>query len=129
MSNKRTCLTCGHDVVCDHQKRGHATCEHWTPKARRVAYLCDELACKKCNPDFCQHTTDIEHAANFEDVGSGTYMEKSRPAGMWIHDGPNFPGGVDWWHCSECGKLASGVQVLYDYCPYCGAPMIKEGQA
>ena len=22
----------------------------------------------------------------------------------WIHDGPSFRGGVDWWHCDNCGK-------------------------
>lgn len=43
--------------------------------------------------------------------------------GHFIHDGPKFDGGVDWWHCSNCGKLASGVDIFFDYCPYCGAKM------
>ena len=43
--------------------------------------------------------------------------------GHFIHDGPRFTGGVDWWHCSNCGKLASGVEIFFDYCPYCGTKM------
>lgn len=43
--------------------------------------------------------------------------------GHFVHDGPRFVGGVDWWHCSNCGKLASGVEIRFDYCPWCGAKM------
>ena len=43
--------------------------------------------------------------------------------GHFIHDGPRFAGGVDWWHCSNCGKLASGMEIFFDYCPFCGAKM------
>ena len=43
--------------------------------------------------------------------------------GHFIHDGPRFTGGVDWWHCSNCGKLASGMEIFFDYCPFCGAKM------
>ena len=43
--------------------------------------------------------------------------------GHFIHDGPRFTGGVDWWHCSNCGKLASGIEIFFDYCPFCGAKM------
>ena len=43
--------------------------------------------------------------------------------GHFIHDGPRFTGGVDWWHCSNCGKLVSGVEIFFNYCPYCGAKM------
>lgn len=45
--------------------------------------------------------------------------------GHFIHDGPRFVGGVDWWHCSNCGKLISGVEIFFNYCPYCGAKMNK----
>lgn len=41
-----------------------------------VAFLCDEKACVGCPKTFCQHTTDIRHAANFKDTGGGLYMEK-----------------------------------------------------
>ncbi len=43
--------------------------------------------------------------------------------GHFVHDGPRFAGGVDWWHCSNCGRLASGVETRFDYCPNCGARM------
>ena len=43
--------------------------------------------------------------------------------GHFVHDGPRFAGGVDWWHCSSCGGLASGVETSFDYCPWCGARM------
>lgn len=43
--------------------------------------------------------------------------------GHFAHDGPRFAGGVDWWHCSACGRLASGVETRFDYCPWCGAKM------
>lgn len=56
---------------------------------------------------------------------------KNRPAadvaqvvhGHFVHDGPRFAGGVDWWHCSNCGGLASGVEARFVYCPKCGARM------
>lgn len=43
--------------------------------------------------------------------------------GHFVHDGPRFAGGVDWWHCSSCGKLAAGVETRFNYCPRCGARM------
>lgn len=47
--------------------------------------------------------------------------------GHFVHDGPRFTGGVDWWHCSSCGRLASGVETRFDYCPWCGARMDDNG--
>ena len=43
--------------------------------------------------------------------------------GHFVYDGRRFAGGVDWWHCSNCGRLASGVETRFDYCPWCGAKM------
>lgn len=43
--------------------------------------------------------------------------------GLWAHEGPRFRGGVDWWRCSNCGSLASGVETKFRYCPHCGARM------
>ena len=43
--------------------------------------------------------------------------------GHIVHDGPRFAGGVDWWHCSNCGGLLSGVATQFEYCPHCGAKM------
>ena len=41
----------------------------------------------------------------------------------FTHIGPRFAGGVDWWNCSICGSLVSGVETKFSYCPHCGAKM------
>ncbi len=46
--------------------------------------------------------------------------------GYFVHDGPRFAGGVDWWHCSNCGRLTAGVETRFAYCPSCGARMSGE---
>lgn len=43
--------------------------------------------------------------------------------GQFIHIGPRFAGGVDWWNCRICGSLVSGVETKFSYCPHCGAKM------
>lgn len=43
--------------------------------------------------------------------------------GHFVHDGSRIAHGVDWWHCSNCGRLASGVETRFAYCPWCGARM------
>lgn len=49
--------------------------------------------------------------------------------GHFVHDGPRFAGGVDWWHCSSCGRLASDVETRFAYCPWCGARMDGDSEA
>ncbi len=49
--------------------------------------------------------------------------------GHFVHDGPRFAGGVDWWHCSSCGRLVSGVETRFDYCPWRGARMDGDSNA
>lgn len=39
--------------------------------------------------------------------------------GRFVYGGPR----LDWWYCSNCGKLASGVETRFDYCPWRGAKM------
>ena len=48
-----------------------------------------------------------------------------RKKGQWIHDGYDFfPQGIDWIHCSVCGKRWINVPAdLPKYCPCCGARM------
>ena len=43
--------------------------------------------------------------------------------GHFVHDGRRFAGGVDWLHCSNCGNVATGAELRFDYCPWCGARM------
>ena len=42
--------------------------------------------------------------------------------GRWIHDGRRIEGGIDWCHCSECGK-SDNFCARTNYCPNCGAKM------
>ena len=48
-----------------------------------------------------------------------------RKKGKWIHDGyDSFPNGIDWIHCSKCGKRWINIPAdLPKYCPCCGARM------
>ena len=36
--------------------------------------------------------------------------------GRWIHDGCRVKGGIDWCHCSECGK-SDNFCARTNYCP------------
>ena len=42
--------------------------------------------------------------------------------GRWIHDGCRVEGGIDWCHCSECGK-SDNFCARTNYCPNCGGKM------
>jgi hypothetical protein len=48
-------------------------------KRTEVVYLCDRKKCKDCSYPICTHTSDIEHAKNFECTRIGAltiYSEK-----------------------------------------------------
>lgn len=49
--------------------------------------------------------------------------------GHFVHDGQRFAGGVDWFHCSSCGRLVAGAEARFDYCPWCGARMDGDSNA
>nr|DAR40831.1 MAG TPA: zinc-ribbon containing domain protein [Caudoviricetes sp.] len=50
--------------------------------------------------------------------------------GHFVHDGPMIAHGVDWWHCSICGRLVTDVEShRFDYCPWCGARMDGDDDA
>ena len=42
--------------------------------------------------------------------------------GRWVHDGGRVENGIDWCHCSECGK-SDNFCARTNYCPNCGAKM------
>ena len=72
------------------------------------------------NGDIAIPLIDIEHAPT---------IEPERKTGKWIHDGYDFPHGVDWIHCSVCGKCGINVPAdLTNFCPNCGADMRGEGE-
>lgn len=44
--------------------------------------------------------------------------------GKWIHDGYDIPHGIDWMHCSVCGRREPYVPAaMTNYCPNFGADM------
>ncbi len=48
------------------------------PQENAILYVCDGEACgKECPNEDCHHTSNIEHAANFEKV-AGAYWEVIR---------------------------------------------------
>ena len=49
-------------------------------------------------------------------------IEPERKKGRWQED----PSGYGFWICSTCGFVseASGADLLYKYCPNCGAELI-----
>ena len=83
----------------------------------------------------------IEHIAELSDgdavirVSAVNYVLRNLPSedvqavkrGYWIHDGLDIPHGVDWMHCSECGKRDKYCPAaMTNYCPNCGAKMDGE---
>lgn len=51
-------------------------------------------------------------------------VQPEQTKGKWIHDGYDFPHGIDWIHCSICGKKGINVPAdLTNFCPNCGADM------
>lgn len=62
---------------------------------------------------------------NIQKIPAAPVREVKR--GRWIHDGYDIPHGIDWMHCSECGRREPYVPAaMTDYCPTCGADM-REG--
>lgn len=49
--------------------------------------------------------------------------------GRFVHDGQLYVGGIDWFHCSSCGRLVAGAEERFDYCPWCGARMDGDSDA
>ena len=61
-------------------------------------------------------------------IDSMPTIEPERKTGKWIHDGFDHPHGVDWIHCSVCGRREPNVPAAKtSYCPTCGAKM-EEGE-
>ena len=80
---------------------------------------------------FIKRLAAFQAASIASDIEAFVEYLGSRPAvdavpvvhGRYVHDGPRFHGGVDWWHCSNCLAVASGVDIAHNYCPNCGAKM------
>ena len=60
-----------------------------------ILYICDRKACENCNKE-CKHTTDIRHAANFEQyhadgVEAGDFWEKEN---IFLSSSNNLRDGI-----------------------------------
>lgn len=89
-----------------------------------------EEAFDDADPDVCEsnlngHSDWGFGRDNVRDVIRGVPAADVAPVvhGHFVHDGPRFAGGTDWWHCSICSNLATGDETRFDYCPWCGAKM------
>lgn len=57
-------------------------------------------------------------------------LQPQRMKGRWIHDGCDIPHGVDWMHCSVCGRREPHVPAaITNFCPTCGSDMRGEDDA
>lgn len=50
-------------------------------ESHKIVYLCDHRDCKKCSSNNlkCEHTTNIKHAKNFENVGGIMWEVDNKP--------------------------------------------------
>ena len=87
------------------------------------ARYCDP--CKEIGKDSnglkCRACWVDDMVGDIEDTPAADVAEVVH--GHFIHDGPRFAGGVDWWHCGSCGALAIRIETRFNYCPWCGAKM------
>lgn len=63
-----------------------------------------------------------EYGHIMEEINNATTVDAvERKRGKWQVD----PSGYGFWICSACGFVseASGADLLYNFCPHCGADM------
>ena len=96
--------------------------------------MAEYIACRSCESPDCKGCNLKRLETMLENGKFDCLMNENRSIntsydvetvrhGHFVHDGPRFAGGVDWWHCSNCGGPASGVETRFDYCPFCGSRM------
>ena len=68
-------------------------------------------------------------AVSMAQIQNAPTIEPERKTGKWIHDGYDHPHGVDWMHCSECGRKDVWCPATRtNFCPTCGTKMEEGGQ-
>jgi len=72
-----------------------------------------------------QWSDDVDAIKNLQPTCNNLpSAQPQRMKGRWIHDGYDIPHGVDWMHCSVCGRREPHVPAaMTNYCPGCGADM------
>lgn len=91
-------------------------------RAAAVA-VCDKQY-REClrKSDFCGDTVAWNICADIKAIPAADVAPVVR--GRWIHDGRRVESGIDWCHCSECGK-SDNFCSRTNYCPKCGAKMME----
>lgn len=88
-------------------------------------YIDREEYCEKhcrCSNEYCDKESCPIWKAPAADVAPVVH-------GRFVHDGQLYVGGIDWFHCSSCGRLVAGAEERFDYCPWCGARMDGDDDA
>lgn len=88
-----------------------------------MARLIDESKAYEVLTDYYHHSTDTQHAALREALGRVESVDAVPVVhGHWKEDTGGYDG---FWICSHCGFVseASAADLLYRYCPHCGARM------
>lgn len=75
------------------------------------------------NSEYDHYTSGYEEAVDTVENFPSTADVAPVVHGRFVHDGPRLADYVDWWHCSNCGRQAAGVETRFAYCPNCGARM------
>ena len=82
---------------------------------------------KLCNQHRWEEAEEYQRIIDRFMAFASAQTEIIRCKGKWIHDGCDIPHGVDWMHCSVCGRREPHVPAaMTNYCPYCGADMRGE---
>ena len=95
----------------------------------RIIYEIGDVPCRACDVD--DMVNDIESAPTITpDMAQVLAYEcgkAEQKRGRWIHDGYDIPHGVDWMHCSVCGRREPHVPAaMTNFCPNCGSDMRGE---
>lgn len=93
--------------------------------ADKLKEAMERMLCTGKEPDKERYTCDV--VCCVIDEAPTVDAEPVRHA-KYIHVGPSFNGGVDWYRCSNCSTLESGVYVQHPFCSICGAKMDEGGQ-
>lgn len=93
-------------------------------KREAAVAVCDEQY-KEClrKGDFRGDTVAWDICADIKAIPTADVAPVVH--GRWIHDGRRIQSGIDWCHCSECGK-SDNFCARTNYCPNCGARMDGE---
>ena len=100
------------------------TREEASENLEKLAVLYEEAAEQSRTVDYSVIIETLRFASS--NLRPITREQVKMMRGEWIHDGPEFEGGTDWYHCSTCGIKETGVYVQSNFCSICGQPKTDE---